>query len=106
MNEQKIDDNSKKKILKFSIFWVAWIVLALWIGITVPIIKKHFEIENLKKDIQKIELEIQLNKEEWTKCESIMKTAHESNEVLRWQQLALQQEYNRLVGFTMASDKE
>lgn len=101
MNEQKIDDNSKKKILKFSIFWVAWIVLALWIGITIPIIKKHFEIKNLAMEIEKIQMEIELNQIEWATCQG---KAHDSNEKLREQQSGLEKELNTLIGFQMATE--
>lgn len=95
---------NKKLLLKRGLIWVGSLAIVGIGALTIPIVKKHFQIQNLRAEIEKVQLEIELNKEEWAKCEAIMNEAHNSNELLREKKTTLMLEYNELVGFTMASE--
>lgn len=95
---------NKKELIKRGLVWVASLAAVGLVVMTIPIVKKHFEIENLKKEIEKTQLEIELNKEEWNKCQTIMDEAHKNNEALREKKMTLMVQYNELVGFMMASE--
>ena len=75
-------------------------------GICYTDYQKDLEIKSLRKQIEQTEQLIQMNKDEWARCEQVMENAHNVNENLREQQKELKAEYNELVGFTMASEQE
>lgn len=83
------------------------IVTCIWIlcGIcVVPIIQHHIKVTKIKNEIEKVQLQIELNKEQRNSCYSNMELWHNENEDNRKILNDLMKEYNELVGFTKASD--
>ena len=75
--------------------------LLFWI-IVAPIIKHHIEVTKIKNQIEKVQLQIELNKEQWNSCYTNMETWHTENEENRKILNELMKEYNDMVGFTTA----
>ena len=84
---------------------VTIIVTCLWLLfwiIVAPIIKHHIEVTDIKNKIEKVQLQIELNKEQWNSCYTNMETWHNENEENRKILNELMKEYNDMVGFTTA----
>lgn len=75
--------------------------LLFWI-IVAPIISHHIEVTKIKNQIEKVQLQIELNKEQWNTCFTNMETWHTENEENRKILNELMKEYNDMVGFTTA----
>lgn len=105
MEENFTMENSSKK-WKLIAFGTLGALIIGGVVFATPIIKKDLEIKSLRKQIEQTEQLIQMNKDEWARCEQVMENAHNVNENLREQQKELKAEYNELVGFTMASEQE
>lgn len=89
----------KKNALTIVITCV-WFIFGICVA---PIIKHHIEVTKIKNEIEKVQLQIELNKEQRNSCYSNMELWHNENEDNRKILNDLMKEYNELVGFTKAS---
>ena len=84
------------------------IVTCLWFILWViiyPIINHHIEVTKIKNQIEEVQLQIELNKEQWNTCLENMDTWHAENEQNRQILNDLMLQYNDMVGFTTAWQK-
>lgn len=87
-----------------------WVVIWVWIlfislcVMIIPIIKHHLEVQKIKNEIEKVQLQIEFNKEQWNVCHDNMEMWHDENEQNREILNQLMQQYNDMVGFTKASE--
>ena len=79
-----------------------WGVILLLLGLLIPLWIKRVQVQSLKRDISKIEKEIDKNKANWKKCASNMQTWNTDNDKNREMLRQLQEQYNEMVGFTSA----
>lgn len=79
------------------------IIAILFLVIVTPIINHHLEVQRIKWEIEKVQLQIEFNKEQWNVCKENMDTRHSENEDNRKILNDLMQQYNDMVGFTKAS---
>ena len=79
------------------------IIAILFLIIVAPIINHHLEVQRIKWEIEKVQLQIELNKEQRNVCKENMDIWHSENETNREILNDLMQEYNSMVGFTKAS---
>ena len=89
----------KKQIIIYSIIGAVFLVL---LAMFIPLAKKDLQLRSMRKDIQKIEAQIELNKAQWATCDANMKLWNEENNANREMLENLKQEYNDMVGFTGA----
>jgi hypothetical protein len=68
----------------------------------IPLAKKDLQLRSMRKDIEKIEAQIEFNKEQWANCDANMKLWNEENNANREMVKNLKEEYNSMVGFTEA----
>lgn len=87
------------KILFYSIFVG---IIASLLYFVVPVIKKEHELNKIRWQIEKIESQIEYNKNQWLNCDTNMKLWNEENEMNRWIVDELKRNYNDMVGFTSA----
>ena len=80
------------------------IIAILFLIIVTPIINHHLEVQRIKWEIEKVQLQIEFNKEQWNVCHDNMEMWHDENEQNREILNNLMLEYNSMVGFTKASD--
>jgi predicted PurR-regulated permease PerM len=78
------------------------LIAILFLVIVTPIINHHIEVTKIKNQIEEVQLKIELNKEQWNTCFTNMETWHTENEQNRQILNDLMQQYNDMVGFTMA----
>ena len=79
------------------------IIAILFLIIVTPIINHHLEVQRIKWEIEKVQLQIDFNKEQWNVCHDNMQMWHDENEQNREILNNLMLEYNSMVGFTKAS---
>jgi len=79
------------------------IIAILFLIIVTPIINHHLEVQRIKWEIEKVQLQIEFNKEQWNVCHDNMEMWHDENEQNREILNNLMLEYNSMVGFTKAS---
>ena len=79
------------------------IIAILFLIIVTPIINHHLEVQRIKWEIEKVQLQIEFNKEQWNVCHDNMEMWHDENEQNREILNNLMLEYNSMVGFTTAS---
>ena len=79
------------------------IIAILFLVVVTPIINHHLEVQRIKWEIEKVQLQIEFNKEQWNVCKENMDTRHSENEDNRKILNDLMQQYNDMVGFTKAS---
>ena len=72
------------------------------LGALIPLVKKDIQLRGMRKDIEKIEAQIEFNKEQWANCDANMKLWNDENNANREMLKNLKQEYNSMVGFTEA----
>ena len=89
----------KKKLI---IYGVCSVIFILFLIIVIPIIKQDLKVKALRKQIQEVQLQIELNKEQWNVCHENMNTWHTENEENRQILNDLMNQYNEMVGFTQA----
>lgn len=89
----------KKKLIGYGI---AAVVFILFLIIVVPIIKQDLAVKSLRKQIEEVQLRIELNKEQWNVCHENMELWHTENEENRVILNDLMNQYNEMVGFTQA----
>lgn len=80
---------------------LAVIVIAFLFYI-IPVIKHNIAVNNIKHQIEEVQLQIELNKEQWNTCLENMDTWHAENEQNRQILNDLMLQYNDMVGFTTA----
>ena len=90
---------NKKKLI---IYGVCSVIFILFLIIIVPIIKQDLKVKALRKQIQEVQLQIELNKEQWNVCHENMELWHTENEENRVILNDLMNQYNEMVGFTQA----
>ncbi len=74
------------------------IVLALYI----PLGIKNYKLNSIQRDIQRVENQIEYNKQQWLNCETNMQLWNEENNENRRIVEQLKEKYNDMVGFTQA----
>lgn len=79
------------------------LIAILFLIIVTPIINHHIKVMNIKNQIEQVQLQIELNKEQWNVCKENMDTWHSENEANREILNDLMKQYNDMVGFTTAS---
>ena len=89
-----------KNVAMISVAFIAIIVIL--ITVLVPIVQHHIKVSSLKKQIEKVQLQIELNQTEWQVCHDNMQLRHEENEANREILNNLMLQYNEMVGFTTA----
>ncbi len=89
----------KKQII---IYTVIWLVFLGMLGALIPLVKKDLQLRSMRKDIEKIEAQIEFNKEQWANCDANMKLWNDENNANREMVKKLKEEYNSMVGFTEA----
>lgn len=72
------------------------------LGLYIPLAKKDLQLRSIRKDIQRVEAQIEFNKEQWANCDANMKLRNEENNANREMLANLKEEYNDMVGFTGA----
>jgi len=72
------------------------------LGALIPLARKDIQLRSMRKDIEKIEAQIQFNKEQWANCDANMKLWNSENDANREMLKNLKEEYNSMVGFTEA----
>ncbi len=77
-------------------------VFLVLLGLYIPLAKKDLQLRGIRKDIQRIEAQIELNKTQWANCDANMKLRNEENNANREMLDNLKKEYNEMVGFTEA----
>lgn len=94
---------NKKLIKLWVVIWV-WILFISLCVMIIPIIKHHLEVQKIKNEIEKVQLQIEFNKEQRNVCHDNMEMWHDENEQNREILNQLMLEYNSMVGFTTASE--
>ena len=89
----------KKQIIIYGIIWLVFLGM---LGVLIPLAKKDLQLRSMRKDIEKIEAQIQFNKEQWANCDANMKLWNSENDANREMLKNLKEEYNSMVGFTEA----
>lgn len=89
----------KKRLIGYGI---AAVVFILFLIIVIPIIKQDLAVKSLRKQIEEVQLKIELNKEQWNVCKENMELRHTENEENRVIINDLMNQYNEMVGFTQA----
>lgn len=89
----------KKQII---IYTVIWLVFLGMLCMLIPLAKKDLQLRGMRKDIEKIEAQIEFNKAQWATCDTNMKLWNEENDANREMLKNLKEEYNSMVGFTEA----
>jgi hypothetical protein len=72
------------------------------LGALIPLARKDLQLRSMRKDIEKIEAQINFNKEQWANCDANMKLWNDENNANREMLKNLKEEYNSMVGFTEA----
>ena len=72
------------------------------LGALIPLAKKDLQLRSMRKDIEKIEAQIEFNKEQWANCDANMKLWNDENNANREMVKKLKEEYNSMVGFMEA----
>lgn len=91
-----------KKIIYIGAVLISILVLVLrW-----PIVVKEHKLNKLKSQIERIEEQIEYNKQQWLNCDQNMKLWNEENERNRNIVNELKVNYNNMVGFTEAWQPE
>ncbi len=91
-----------KKIIYISAVVISILVLVLrW-----PIVIKEHKLNKIKSQIERIEEQIEYNKQQWLNCDQNMKLWNEENERNRNIVNELKVNYNNMVGFTEAWQPE
>lgn len=89
----------KENIILCGTFAVIFIiVLALYI----PLGIKNYKLNSIQRDIQRVENQIEYNKQQWLNCETNMQLWNEENNENRRIVEQLKEKYNDMVGFTQA----
>lgn len=89
----------KKQIIIYTIIWLVFLGM---LGALIPLVRKDLQLRSMRKDIEKIEAQIEFNKEQWANCDANMKLWNDENNANREMLKNLKQEYNSMVGFTEA----
>ena len=89
----------KKNVIIYSAIAVIFLVL---LCLYIPLAKKDLQIKGIKKDIQRVEAQIELNKTQRANCDANMKLWNEENDANRQMLEELKEKYNDMVGFTEA----
>ena len=89
----------KKQIIIYGVIWLVFLVL---LGLYIPLAKKDLQLRSIRKDIQRVEAQIEFNKEQWANCDANMKLRNEENNANREMLANLKEEYNDMVGCTGA----
>lgn len=89
----------KKQIIIYGIIWLVFLGM---LGALIPLAKKDLQLRSMRKDIQRIEAQIEFNKEQWANCDANMKLWNDENNANREMLKNLKDEYNSMVGFTEA----
>lgn len=91
-----------KKIIYIGAVLISILVLVLrW-----PIVVKEHKLNKIKSQIERIEEQIEYNKQQWLNCDQNMKLWNEENESNRNIVNELKVNYNNMVGFTEAWQPE
>lgn len=91
-----------KKIIYIGAVLISILVLVLrW-----PIVVKEHRLNKIKSQIERIEEQIEYNKQQWLNCDQNMKLWNEENESNRNIVNELKVNYNNMVGFTEAWQPE
>lgn len=90
-----------KTVVIFSSVLMLIIIVFLWI--TIPILIHDIKVRKISNQIEQVQLQIELNKEQRNSCYNNMELWHNENEDNRKILNELMKEYNELVGFTKAS---
>ncbi len=91
-----------KKIIYIGAVLISILVLVLrW-----PIVVKEHKLNKIKSQIERIEEQIEYNKQQWLNCDQNMKLWNEENERNRNIVNELKVNYNNMVGFTEAWQPE
>lgn len=71
-----------------------------------PIVVKEHRLNKIKSQIERVEEQIEYNKQQWLNCDQNMKLWNEENESNRNIVNELKVNYNNMVGFTEAWQPE
>ena len=88
------------------IFWLAILIPIIVLVLYWPTIVKEHQLNKIKKQIEKVELKIEANKQERLNCETNMVLWNKENESNRGIVNELKINYNNMVGFTEAWQPE
>ena len=78
------------------------IIIATFLIITIPILSHDIKVRKIANKIEQVQMQIELNKEQWSVCYNNMELWHTENEENRKILNELMHEYNEVVGFTKA----
>jgi len=92
--------------MKKIIYIGAVVISALVLVLRWPIIIKEHKLNKIKSQIERIEEQIEYNKQQWLNCDQNMKLWNEENESNRNIVNELKANYNNMVGFTEAWQPE
>lgn len=93
--------NNRALAIAISIFTVICVIFLI---ITVPILQHDMKVRKIANKIEQVQLQIELNQEQWNVCHNNMELWHTENEENRKILNELMLEYNSMVGFTKASE--
>jgi peptidoglycan hydrolase CwlO-like protein len=68
----------------------------------IPLVKKWYQVHSLQKEIERVSDQIELNKAKWSECSTNMQLWNSDNDKNREMLRQLQEQYNEMVGFTVA----
>ena len=81
---------------------IALVVFIFVLCLYIPLWIKNHNIKVLQKEIQKVEAQIEYNKQQRLSCETNMKLWNDENNANRELVAQLKEQYNEMVGFTQA----
>lgn len=96
----------KRPLMSNIIYIGAVVMIVLAITLRWPIVIKEHRLNKIKSQIEKVEKQIEYNKQQWLNCEQNMKLWNEENESNRNIVNELKVNYNNMVGFTEAWQPE
>lgn len=85
-----------------SIVSILAIIIATFLIITIPILSHDIKVRKIANQIEQVQMQIELNKEQWNVCHNNMELWHTENEENRQILNDLMKQYNDMVGFTKA----
>lgn len=93
--------------MKRAYYYIGAVVISILVLVLRwPIVVKEHKLNKIKSQIERIEEQIEYNKQQWLNCDQNMKLWNEENESNRNIVNELKVNYNNMVGFTEAWQPE
>lgn len=93
--------------MKRAYYYIGAVVISILVLVLRwPIVIKEHKLNKIKSQIERIEEQIEYNKQQWLNCDQNMKLWNEENESNRNIVNELKVNYNNMVGFTEAWQPE